>query len=78
MRYRFWFHYHKEASRRFGRNKLTVHYRNVCHLVDQVVCLVPVETHNRDQQPRCVLRGWVDADKFQITEKDGMTVAVIG
>ena len=49
---RFWFHYNKPESAKAGRNILTVHYKDVCQ---------PVETHDKNQQPRCVLRGWCDS-----------------
>lgn len=55
---RFWFHYHKAASRAAGRNVLTVHWEGKCHLVHHVLCAAKVETHHRKAQPHCVLRGF--------------------
>ena len=56
-KYSFWFHYNKPASRAAGRNVLTIHYRGVCHLVNNIVCNVPVSSRDRARQPRCVLSG---------------------
>ena len=53
----FWFHYNKPASKKQGRNVLTVHWNGQCHLVNSLNCNVPVETSNRKQQPRCVIKG---------------------
>ena len=58
---RFWFDYNKPESAKAGRNILTVHYKDVCHRVEGIECNVPVETHDKNQQPRCVLRGWCDS-----------------
>lgn len=56
-KYSFFFHYNKPASRSAGKNILTIHYRGVCHLVEQIECSVPIKTRNRKSQPRCVLAG---------------------
>jgi hypothetical protein len=55
--YSFFLHYNKPASQKAGRNKLTVHWRGQCLLVDGIVCAVPIASHDRKTQPRCVLRG---------------------
>ncbi len=49
---RFFYHYHK-------RNRgMTVHYKNICHHVKDVVCLVPCETKWNKSQPQLIMRGW--------------------
>jgi len=52
--YRVWYHYNKP-------NKcMTVHWRGKCLLVDEIVCLVPMETKTDQRQPHYVLRGWAN------------------
>ena len=55
--YSFFWHYNKPASRAAGRNILSVHYRQKCHLVYDVECNVPLKTKTRKTQPHCVLVG---------------------
>lgn len=64
---RFSFHYNKPASLRQNKNVLTVHWKNTCHLVNNISCDVPTETHHQKKQPRCVIRGW--AKSISIGEK---------
>lgn len=54
---KFWFHYNKPESRKLGKNVLTIHFNNVCHFVTGLICNVPIATHNRKAQPRCVMTG---------------------
>lgn len=57
-KYRFWFHFNKPATQREGKPQISVHYRNRCLIVDNVVCNVP--THgkiNEKRQPKFVMRG---------------------
>ncbi len=71
----FWFHYNKPASRKAGRNILTVHFADQCHLVHDVVLnSMNLRSATRSAQPRCILRGVVAPDKFQIIDN----VAYIG
>jgi len=72
---RFWFHYHKQESSRQSRNVLTIHWKNKCNMVNSIICEPPTETHNRKEQPRCILRGW--ANTIEFIEKDGETLGVI-
>ena len=56
--YAFFFHYNKPASLQAKRNKLTVHYRGVCHIVDGVELHgLDIKSRDRTKQPRCVLAG---------------------
>jgi hypothetical protein len=55
---RFWYHYNKPESKRQGRNVLTLHWRDKCHLIHSLECHAPTESHDRKAQPRCVIRGW--------------------
>lgn len=54
---RVFFHYSKPASLAAGTPKLTVHFKGVCHIVDHIMCLAPVESHHQSHQPRCIMRG---------------------
>lgn len=53
----FWVHYNKPASRKAGRNKLTVHFGGMCHIVNGVKIGVPTHSYDRTTQPRCVIKG---------------------
>lgn len=53
----FWYHYNKPASRKAGRNKLTVHYGGLCHIVDGIDINVRTYSRDRKTQPRCVIAG---------------------
>jgi hypothetical protein len=56
-KYSFFFHYNKPASKSAGRNKLTVHWKGKCHLVDGVNCHTQVFSVDRKTQPHCILKG---------------------
>jgi hypothetical protein len=62
---RFFYHYNKPASQKWGRPMLTVHWQGKCHLVGGVFCYVPTETHIRSTQPRCVVRGKAKSVTFE-------------
>ena len=47
-KYRFYFHYHKPASKIAGKPKLSIHFRDTCYLVDKIFCSVDIESKNRD------------------------------
>lgn len=57
MHYSFFFHYNRPASQSSGSPKMTVHYRGQCHIVDHVICRVPVSSRRRSKQPRLVMAG---------------------
>lgn len=56
-KYSFFFHYNKIASRKAGRNKLSIHYKGKCYLVDGIECNVPVFSKDNKRQPHCVMKG---------------------
>ena len=65
---RFFYHYNKPLSRVAGCNVLTVHWEGKCHLVNNITCYAPTETHHQKNQPRCVIRGWATSvDVFSKT-----------
>ena len=53
----FWYHYNKNASRRLKKPQITVHYKQTCHLVDNIIVDVPTFGHLRNDQPRFVIKG---------------------
>jgi hypothetical protein len=55
--YTFFYHYNKPASKAAGKNKLTVHWRQKCILVDKIFCFVESRTVDRKTQPHCVIKG---------------------
>lgn len=71
----FWFHYNKPEAKRQGKPVLTVHQSNKCMLVHHIVCDVPVKTHLRNTQPRCVVKG---KGVVRLEESDGEVTAYIG
>lgn len=59
--YRFFYHFFKQKSR------MSIHFRNTCTVVDDIVCQVPCETKWRPTQPRLVMQGF--ARKVDIVNK---------
>lgn len=56
-KYSFFIHYNKPASLAAGKNILTIHYRGICHQVEDFVCSAVIRPRSRKTQPRCVLAG---------------------
>ena len=57
--YRFFYHFYKK------KGKMSVHFRNTCSVVDDIVCLVPCETKWNKTQPRFVMRGFAKEIRFR-------------
>ena len=57
-KYRFFYHFYKQ------KGKMSVHFRNQCYIVDNVVCNVPCETKWRKTQPRLIIQGFCEDIKF--------------
>ena len=53
----FWFHYNRPASVQAGEARMSIHYRGRCHIVDHVICQVPVSSRRRASQPHVVMAG---------------------
>ena len=70
----FWYHYNKPASLKFGTPKLTVHHRGVCYIVDKIECYTNTWSHNRNTQPRVVIKG--KAKQFTTKTEGGKTIAI--
>lgn len=51
-KYRFFYHYYK------AKGKMSVHFRGICYVVDNVVCMAPCETKWNRTQPRLIMRGF--------------------
>ena len=68
-KYRFFYHYYKQ------KKKMSVHFRNKCYPVDNVVCLAPCETKRNKIQPRLVMRGFTT--NIEIVEANDKTTHCI-
>lgn len=44
-------------SNKKGKPVITLHYKNKCHMVDNVICHVPTWGHVNKSQPRFVVKG---------------------
>lgn len=53
----FWFHYNKPESNFAGKPQITVHYNNVCYLVDNIFIHVKTFGHINKRQPYFVIKG---------------------
>lgn len=51
-KYRFFYHYFK------GKKKMSIHFKNKCNIVDNIICEVPCETKWNKRQPYLVMRGF--------------------
>jgi hypothetical protein len=58
-KYRFFYHYNKI------HNKITIHFKNRCILVKNLICKVPVESKWNDKQPRLIIRGFCENVKIK-------------
>jgi hypothetical protein len=62
---RFFYHYH-----RHGEKQMTIHFKNKCIQVDNVICNVPCESKFRQIQPKLIMRGWAS----KVNVKDGVGI----
>lgn len=53
-KYRFFYHFFKQ------KGKMSVHFRNSCTIVDDVICEVPCETKWNKNQPKLVMQGFAN------------------
>lgn len=51
-KYRFFYHYYKQ------KNKMSIHFKNKCTVVDEIECNVPCETKWKIRQPKLVMQGY--------------------
>lgn len=66
-KYRFFYHFYKQ------KGAMSVHFRNSCTVVDNIVCKTTCETKWKSTQPRLVMQGWakkviITKDKIAIIE----------
>lgn len=54
-KHRFFFHYYKQ------KGKMSVHFKGVCSVVEQIECEVPCETKWNKTQPKLVMRGYASS-----------------
>ncbi len=51
-KYRFFYHFYKQ------KKKMSVHYRGVCNIVDDIMCFAPCNTKWNKTQPNLVMEGF--------------------
>lgn len=66
MKYRFYFHYNKIQTLKEGKPQVSVHVKQKCHIVDNVICNVPTFGKINKTQPKFVVQG--KAEKFEIRD----------
>jgi hypothetical protein len=67
---RFFFHYYKAESIKQGRNVMTIHWEDTCHMANFVKTHgADIESHDQKRQPRCIMRGWAKAIVFADSPK---------
>lgn len=59
MKYRFFYHYFR------NKKCMSVHFRNSCIPVKNIVCNVPCETKYNKRQPFLVIRGFCSNIKIE-------------
>ncbi len=57
-KYRFFLHYNKPLSKQKGEHYWSVHWRNKCYFVKNVVCHVPTNSKTNKRQPYVVMQGF--------------------
>jgi hypothetical protein len=55
--YRFFYHYNKNQTTE-EKVRWSLHYKGVCHIVDDIKCNVLTETKSNGRQPRGIVRGF--------------------
>lgn len=50
--FRFFYHYYKQ------KNKMSIHFKKTCIVVDDIECNVPCETKWKKRQPNLVMQGF--------------------
>lgn len=58
-KYRFFYHYYKQ------KKKMSVHFKKVCYVVDDIYCRVPCNTKWSKTQPNLRMEGF--AEEVRIT-----------
>lgn len=66
----FYFHFNKPATQRAGKVQVSLHYKDTCHVIDNIDCRVPVRGRIRKTQPRFVMAGKAKSVRFE----DGVAV----
>lgn len=56
--YRFFFHFNKPMSQKTGEVIWSLHFRNQCYILRDILCTVPVETKRNKRQPKGVVQGF--------------------
>ena len=62
--YRFFYHYYKQ------KRKMSIHFKNKCMVVDNIICNVPCETKWNKTQPNLVMQGYAS----EVTIEDNKAI----
>ena len=57
-KYRFFFHYNKPLSKQRGEHIWSVHWRNKCYFVKNIICQPETTSKTNKTQPYVVMRGF--------------------
>lgn len=66
--YRFFYHYYKQ------KNKMSIHFKKSCIVVDNIQCLVPCISKWNKRQPHLVMQGYA---KEIIISKNNKTATIV-
>jgi hypothetical protein len=47
------------------KNKMTIHFKKSCYIVNNVICNVPCETKWKSTQPKLVMQGFATNIRFE-------------
>ena len=64
MKYRFFFHYNKPASRKAMRPIISLHWKGKCYTVSDLVVYTPVWSKFNKRQPHFVMQGYSNNIEF--------------
>ena len=66
-KYVFFFHYNKPLSKKAGKPIITLHFKNKCYMVENIVCNASTYGHLNKSQPFFVIKG--KSSKISITNR---------
>ena len=61
-KYRFFYHYNRQ------KNKISIHFRGKCYLVDNLSICVAAVSKRSEKSPKFVVQGWTKGIKIQELE----------
>jgi hypothetical protein len=70
-KYRFFYHYNKQQE------KMTIHFKGKCEIVDNVICQTTCETKWNKSQPKVVMQGFTTNVVTSFSEITGKVTGYI-